>query len=163
VDDIARQAGVSRTTFYLHFRDRTQIVGELFDHATRDFGCFITELNELGDPTWAQVREWLGSVESYRRGHEEMFSTLCQVVVAEPGLAAAWWTAARRTAHGISETLLGDDPAGQNAAMVRAMLFMMAFERMYYLRGVIDTGLDADALLDALADLWWAVLHPRRE
>jgi AcrR family transcriptional regulator len=160
VDDITRQAGVSRATFYLHFSGKRQMVTELFERAAPDFQSFIAELNALENPTWQSMRDWMERVDSYWRDNQEILGTLTQVVVREPELAATWWAGARRVADSISGDLLPGGEAGRETAMVRALLFMMAFDRMQYFRHVLDTGLDSQVVLDACTDLWCAALDP---
>ena len=62
VDDIAGLAGVSRMTFYRHFRSRAAILMELFE---RNSAVVLPQLFSIGDQDWrdpATVRGWIEGI-----------------------------------------------------------------------------------------------------
>jgi TetR/AcrR family transcriptional regulator, ethionamide resistance regulator len=91
VEQIATTAGVSRSTFYLHFRDKTDLLVRLADRAT-------AELFATADRFWTEDHsggpEQLGAlvlamVRIYRR-HEPVLRAVIEVGGYEPGVAAFW-------------------------------------------------------------------------
>lgn len=84
IDDIAKEAGATRTTFYLHFRSKAELVGQLVGRAHEMLvsleGPSLSDVVASGER--AEVRAWLESrmnqwdtikpymIVSYQASHE---------------------------------------------------------------------------------------------
>jgi TetR/AcrR family transcriptional regulator, ethionamide resistance regulator len=88
---IAQEAGMARSTFYMHFADKTELLIRLGDRAT-------DELFEVAEAWWrgdhsegipGVVRTMRAMISGFRR-HERMLLALTEVAAYEPAVAAFW-------------------------------------------------------------------------
>ncbi|KAB0622731.1 TetR/AcrR family transcriptional regulator [Castellaniella defragrans] len=100
VEELAREAGISRATFYLHFRDRGELVAHLMRRLTEDVvgsaGDWFAARGQSGPQTVKQalrgivttfhkhhaivsaVAAMAGQDETVARLHEDMMRQLCE-------------------------------------------------------------------------------------
>ncbi len=83
VDQIVAEAGASRPTFYLHFKDKEQVLAVLMaEYATRA----VPYLERLPGPrpTVDELKEWLGEVGSFIQQERALYSVLGEVSTHRP-------------------------------------------------------------------------------
>jgi AcrR family transcriptional regulator len=80
VDDIASAAGVSRVTFYRHFRSRADLLGDIFERAGAAAMPYLTRIrdHDFNDPT--VVRDWLAEVFQQDRSNRQMLQVFSQAL-----------------------------------------------------------------------------------
>jgi AcrR family transcriptional regulator len=91
VQAIAREAGIARSTFYVHFPDKTELLMRLAEHATAD-------LFAAAESWWrGEHREGLEGVERTMRemlagfrAHRRILLALVEVAAYEPAVGAYW-------------------------------------------------------------------------
>lgn len=155
IDDIAREAGATRTTFYLHFSSKTELVSQLLKRAeeilvTTD-GPPLSEVVRSGDRQL--IRDWLESrvaqwdtikpymLASYQASHE--------AVVAEQ--TEQWFEDV------VGQMAAGLEQAGRFAPDVRRVRSILAFGELEYLSRryfVIGWRIDRDIVMDELTASW---------
>jgi AcrR family transcriptional regulator len=159
IDDIAKQAGATRTTFYLHFSSKTELVNQLLKRAEEILvstdGPPLSEVVRSGDPRL--IRAWLESrvaqwdtikpymLASYQASHEAS--------VAEQ--TEQWF-----------EDVVGQMAAGLEAADrfdpdVRRVRSILAFGELEYLSRryfVIGWRIDRGIVMDELTASWVRLL-----
>ena len=78
IDDIAGLAGVSRMTFYRHFRSRAAILTELFEHGV---GAAMPQLLAIRDQDFADptiVRSWIAGIFDAEWPHRRLLLAFTQ-------------------------------------------------------------------------------------
>lgn len=155
IDDIAKTAGATRTTFYLHFSSKADLVSQLLKRAEEIMvstqGPPLSEVVRLADPQL--IREWLESrvaqwdtikpymLASYEASHEgdvaEQTEKWFEDVVGQmaDGLAAA----------------------GRFTPAVRRIRSILAFGELEYLSRryfVIGWRIDREVVMEELTASW---------
>src|ERR1700751_5372436 len=88
VDDIARAAGASRATFYLHFKSKAELMGSAIDAAVpmavETYHVLDEQLADGGPQLPSRLRGWLAEwVERWTDGPQASHATL-QATMLEP-------------------------------------------------------------------------------
>jgi TetR/AcrR family transcriptional regulator, ethionamide resistance regulator len=121
VERIAAAAGVSRSTFYVHFRDKTDLLVRLADRATAELFAtadrFWTEDHGGGPEQLSAVI--LAMVRIYRR-HEPVLRAVVEVAGYDAEVAAFWRERMDRYADFMRERIEADRRAGLVAASLDA-------------------------------------------
>jgi AcrR family transcriptional regulator len=121
VEQIAAAAGVSRSTFYVHFRDKTDLLVRLADRAT-------AELFATADRFWVEDHSGgpgqlsaviLAMVRIYRR-HEPVLRAVIEVAGYDAEVAAFWRERMDRYADFMGEQIEADQRAGRASAALDA-------------------------------------------
>jgi AcrR family transcriptional regulator len=162
VEKIVAEAGVVRTTFYLHFRDKY----ELIERLATEQEAWIEELGRraLGDPDlsretigrvlaeivagWSENRATLAAIIELAEYDERMRETWRNIMHAVAGVAAGVFNAHWQVA--------GGEPEHQ-AMLAEVLTWMIERSCHQILR---DAGqAQADAVASSLAEVIWRVLH----
>ncbi|MFD6952340.1 hypothetical protein A6A08_09355 [Nocardiopsis sp. TSRI0078] len=164
-DMIAREAGVSRATFYLHFRSKADLVTEIMRAVEPEITEAYRHLDAVladdgGDPTAAVLR-WFDSHLLFWDEHGAEFEAVQQALAHESATAREWFGMLRRTAGAMTSVIrrIGD-PARAEA---RVLVQLMAVERtlsFHRLVGGRDEPLWSD-LRHELARGWVELLDGR--
>jgi AcrR family transcriptional regulator len=121
VERIAAAAGVSRSTFYVHFRDKTDLLVRLADRATAELFAtadrFWMEDHAGGPEQLSAVL--LAMVRIYRR-HEPVLRAVAEVAGYDPAVAAFWRERMDRYADFMREQIEVDRRAGRVAEALDA-------------------------------------------
>lgn len=163
VAQIATAAGISRSAFYLHYRDKH----ELLLDATDELGG---ELDRMAEGWWSadgppaeRVRAGVARLVSLYAENAELLSLLTEVSTYDDEVASGWRALFERLieageAHVRDEQRAGLIPAAvQPRHTVEALVWMT--ERCCYLQlGRGDRG--AEHLVAAQAPVWTAALYP---
>lgn len=160
VEDIAFASGVSRATFYLHFKAKIDIVRELMGPLRSDSVALYRELDAVGDPTWDQLSEWMTRVIDYWRRNRTQIMVLNQAIGVEPELASFLVDGAKAGADAMTNFLACCAPATRETARLRVTMFILQLERVCYLWIIRDVPFDPAATLTALTDSFDTALHP---
>ena len=160
VEKIVAEAGVVRTTFYLHFRDKYELIERLA--AEQEAWIETVGQGALADPElsrdtiaetvreivsgWAENHAVLAAIielaEYDERMHETWRSIIHSVAAVATGVFAAHWD--------------GSGGAPENPAMVAEVLTWMIERSCHELAA--DPG-RREQMADALAEVIWRVLH----
>src|SRR4051794_4172422 len=152
VEDVAAAAGVSRATFYLHFGSKIDVVREMIGPLRRESQAFYRQLDELEDPSWADLRRWVEGAMDYWRRNRSAVNVVNQAVAAELELTGDVVDAVRLSVDVMTRHLARWSGTERDVAHLRAMLFILQLERFSFLWIVREAPYDGDAALDTLTD-----------
>jgi AcrR family transcriptional regulator len=133
VEEIITRAGASRTSFYRHFDSKWSVASALCDEVMPSVWQLWRELAAFGDPTEAQIAEWLTRRLALYGAHRALFATLREAVAIEPignmAVAETHDETIRVLANGIPAfaLALGTRPFSQELR-VRAHLLLMQLD-----------------------------------
>jgi AcrR family transcriptional regulator len=161
VDDIARAAGASRATFYLHFKGKSELMAASIDAsvpaAVETYHELDALLAEGGPQMPGQLRAWLGEwlkrwTEGAQASHATLQATMLEAEVEQHYL---------RLSEALIDSLTGYfsrmPAADRAAARERALLLEIMTQRIFALASRSRLPLNDSRLLDVLADFWLQV------
>lgn len=163
VDDIARAAGASRATFYLHFRaGKRQLATALLDeNLPRERGRFRAldaMLDEDHPMLRKQLHGWLAERLDALTDETDVSHALYQAATAEPSVEEHQL----RICEAVVDTLdryLGDRAGpDRTAARTRVLLLEIGTQRVLALARTARLPAGGDSVLETLADLWFETL-----
>ena len=152
---IAKAAGVSRATFYLHFRSKAEIVQWHMSALEQPIREAYQRLDALVDPSLDEVTDWLDEHALFWRAHRAEFASMEQALSHEALVSDEWFAMLRRVASGM-ENLLGRQSSDD--ARLRAQLhvtsMLMSTDRNFHFALVQGHDEDFDLLVSVLAEQW---------
>jgi AcrR family transcriptional regulator len=161
-EGIARRAGATRTTFYLHYASKGDVVLELMRRVDSEIAEMFAALDALGDDaSRADVRAWLEDAVSFWERHRALIEANEQALHVEHPVAEYWWGGFERAAEAMPRYLArwqGDDRARER---VRIAALMMQLERVCYFWLIKGAPARREHVLDVLTDEWVALLARR--
>ena len=164
VERIVEEAGMSRATFYLHFRDKTELVAALAEDqvAWRDqIGA-----EALADPDLQRetLDAMLAEIVARWVDNRAVLSAIIEVAEYDPAMAATWRTAMQEVAETAGEQFRKrwqgrrDGPSSPQAI---AEIFTWMFERSCH-QILRDPTRQAE-VAESLAEIIWRTLTYQRE
>jgi AcrR family transcriptional regulator len=158
-EQIAKVAGTSRATFYLHFKSKAEIALELQARTEGEVVDAYAALDELVGSTRADVRRWVEQVLGVWERDRLRLAAMEQALAVEQRVADRWFEIINHAIDRMPRALAvrGERPA---AARLRLLTMVFQLDRSMYFHIVRSEPLDRDVLVDVLADQWWAVLNP---
>ncbi|MEE2035373.1 TetR/AcrR family transcriptional regulator, partial [Rhodococcus chondri] len=156
VDDIAAGAGTTRTTFYLHFPSKTELMAELIARVdeilTQADEPPLSTVVELGRRD--QMRVWIGRKFDQWETTRPYLTVAYQAAPIEPAIGAVMDKWFEDTTASMQQGL---DRAGRFDAESRRARCVLAFGQLEYLsRRWLRVGwaVDREVALDTLTDSW---------
>jgi AcrR family transcriptional regulator len=152
VEQISAAAGRSRTTFYLYFRDKRELLmrlteavaATLYDEADRWWS---------GDDGRRDLRTALADVLGTYREHADLLRAVVEASAYDEEVAEFWRALVGRFADATERRLVADgQPAGPAAAKALALTWMV--ERVCYQQIVRGASVEDPQLVDALVEIW---------
>lgn len=156
IGDITSRANTSRATFYLHFKDKDDLLAAIMDEVGFDVALYYTRFDEaIAARDRGQFRAWLVDALQWFHDHD---STIKAIEYA--GLAnGARLPGSMFTAH--MPTYTGWWPAdGRREAEMRVWLVVQMILRIHFL-GHRSSGfgdMSDDEMIDVLAAIAWQTL-----
>jgi AcrR family transcriptional regulator len=159
IEQIAREAGATRATFYLHFGAKADLWRALRD-ADRADDIEASEITQLVlDPHLGTIKAALHRRERALLAHPERTRALYDAQHTDPQIRADW---ARERAGQIDELatrLLAVGTWDAERAKVFSSLVWLGLDA---LRESIAGGVDSGTTVDVLAQMWLAIFHQQR-
>jgi AcrR family transcriptional regulator len=162
IDDVANGAGATRATFYLHFRTKADLIGEVMAevrHDARELNERLVAVVRAGDR--ASLRAWLDAAFDF-------WEVVRPYAVAEEE-AAALDATTRRTrsvgfetgvdaiARGLAARRFGDE----EQCRVRGILAYAQLESVFHRWMRVGWDIDRAVALEVMTDMWMAALADR--
>jgi AcrR family transcriptional regulator len=158
-EQIAKVAGTSRATFYLHFKSKAEIALELQARTESEVVGAYAALDELVGRPRSHVRSWVEQVLGVWERDRLRLAAMEQALAVEQRVADRWFEIIN---HAIDRMPRALAVRGERGAVARLRLLTLVFQldRSMYFHVVRSEPLDRDVLIDVLTDQWCAVLNP---
>ncbi len=156
IDMITKRAGANRSTFYLHFKDKTDLMLAADERISPSGHETFAMLNEVENPTFKQFREWIEQLATSWENNHKIYEAIMQAQLTNPSVAKNNY----RIVSGILEPYLSRFRGKKRTqASHKLEMFCMQFE-IYFFTTICECAErpSADAL-DALAELGYFALY----
>jgi AcrR family transcriptional regulator len=164
VGTLAAAAGISRTTFYVYFEDKTDLLRTWFAEITGQILAAAQAWWTLDESaTRRDVRAALGTIVAAYRPHPELMAATHEAVGYDHGVREAVEESMRQYVDGLRAHI----EAGQRAGFIDPSL--PAAETAYWLQWMSERGLHrmvrtvpegrSEPLIDAYAGIVWNTLY----
>jgi TetR/AcrR family transcriptional regulator, ethionamide resistance regulator len=161
IDELAAGAGVSRSTFCLHFESREDVLYALSERLSRElYSSALVWFRRGDEPPKAAVQRALEQTVALWREHGPVLRASVRGRESDERLAGLWAELARRfmrsTAVQIeSERNAGLAMPGPPSARALARVLVMLNEQACFQQSLLKPSADWDAeLVDTLATIW---------
>jgi AcrR family transcriptional regulator len=154
---IARRAGATRATFYLHYASKADVVLELMERVRGEVTEMFATAWALEQPTKAEVRSWLEDVLAFWDRNRALIDANHQAMPVEEHVAQQWWRGFEEVA---AASPLANQPgvAGERER-VRVITALAGFEQVCWFHVLRGAPIDRARLLDGLTEDWHALLN----
>jgi AcrR family transcriptional regulator len=163
VDEIARDAGLSRSAFYTHFRDKHDLLLEAVREVTEEL-YRMSERWWSGDgPPGDRVRQSLEGIVSVYSEHASLLRVATEVSTYDDEVREFWLSIMDRFVESTAEHIRSEQSAGLIPGTMEAQataegLVWMA-ERCCYIYLALGERA-AEDVVSAMAPVWAAALYP---
>jgi AcrR family transcriptional regulator len=159
VDEICERAGATRTTFYLHFKTKSDLLLELMDRGEGHFHAVYRDLSDVAHtPTFEGVRRWLSTAMQEWKAVADLSRPVLEASIIEPEVGEIL---RKRNASQVDELAAalrhGAHQLCARDAEVYASI-LLAPLRFYFELYVRGEKFDRPRVLDAMASAWMAVI-----
>lgn len=159
IDDIVTEAGTTRTSFYVHFKNKADLLTEMVHDISRGttFSAFTDEGFTV---TYDGVHRWVTRMLEYWRSVRVREGIFRQALEVEPELASVRAAEIDRY-MGIIEEILsaaGRPPGGRR--QIEAMLLFAQINRFFDLWSEQEEKLDNDLVASVMTNTLWRQLDP---
>jgi len=158
IDMVTRRAGANRSTFYLHFKDKTDLMLAADERISPSGAETFAMLNELENPSYRQFRDWVEFMAKNWEEHHKIYEAIMQAQLTSPAVAKNNY----RIVSGQLEPYLGRFKGKRREqANLRLEMFCMQFE-MYFYTTICECAEKPSAkALDTLAELGYYALYDK--
>lgn len=154
-DMIAKAVGVSRATFYLHFRTKAEIVREHMREREEAILAAYRGLDDIEEPTLDSVTAWLVDHVAYWRAHRAEFAVMEQALANEQAVSDEWFGMLERVSARMRNLLdRQPDAEARSLAQVRFMSMLMSTDRNLQFTVVQGHDENLTAVVRVLAEQW---------
>ncbi|OYD73800.1 UNVERIFIED_ORG: TetR family transcriptional regulator [Burkholderia sp. CF145] len=129
VDDIVEAASVGRATFYLHFKNKLEVMRALIQAMERHNEDLIEELRSYDQPTRATLESWLRRFVNHWFEEGDRFLVGLQALASEPELSGELEVGIRLATGALSKLLVGKQAMSVTEAQLRANLLVGALQQ----------------------------------
>jgi len=153
IDDVARRAGTSRATFYVHYASKAELAEGLWDVTRLSLIALYRELARYPRRDRATVEGWMAKTFDFYATHRRRLLAVHEAIALEPLLAEVYHERTREVANLVAPLIL-ERTAGVSAHF-RASLLTVQHERFCYLWILRGVPFDRDEAIRGLAEVWF--------
>lgn len=165
VEQLAAEAGIARGTFYLHFRDKGELVAKLMARVTQA----ITEAARLESPETAQradVRATVKAVVSLYREHYAVMAAIVETAAYDPEVERLFQAMMATLVEVNRKAMSRRRQAGLLGANVPPLtpdVVTWAFERACHQLILGRKPAQVEALVESLTHIIWTSIYARTD
>lgn len=154
IDDIARRAGTSRATFYVHFDGKMELIDGLWDVARRPLTSLYRELarEKVRDLTFLQ--SWLTRTFAFYEENRPRLLAIHQAISLEKELAEVYYQRLEELADFVTPLIHRRESMTDAEVHFQASLLTIQHERLCNLWILRGMPFDRDVAIPVLAQEW---------
>lgn len=156
IEDIVGAAGASRSTFYLHFKGKIDVIHELIAVVAPEADAIFARLADLESPSWEDIRDTIAEFVEFYARHRKAMRAIEDAIAVDREAEAVYQPTISRFAEGLARHMAPEGDQGREDARLRATLLIVQLERfcfMWIVRG--GWNLDRERTISSITDIWW--------
>jgi AcrR family transcriptional regulator len=153
IEDVVALAGAGRTTYYLHFKNKADLITAVMERELPEAQAHYRALDQLGEPTRADIDAWLLQTIDYWRKKGWIIDIINQAIAVEPSLAGRYAALLNETID-VMTNYFGRWHTEPEEARIRAAAMTLQLERVCYVWLVRGVSFDERRMLKILGDMW---------
>jgi AcrR family transcriptional regulator len=164
VDDIVEAAGTTRSTFYLHFSSKADVLPEMLERSATHFRKMYDNLGTIvQNPSFVDVRKWLSDSMDEWSTVRDLVAPVMAATKVEPVVQEAIDRRANDQSDELASSLHDAIPTlGPEEGRIIARILMAPWGA-YLDLFVRQVPFDREKVLDILAEAWMAFLFSVKE
>lgn len=163
VERIAQSAGVARSTFYVQFADRRQLLLALCEQAVNPLTERVAELAEAGPPPdQRRIADAMETVLSLARAHAPLLRAVVEAAGYDEEVGRYWRTLNDELARALARRLAEQQSIGRARSLApgAAAQAFVAMVRESCIRQISgQSPISDDELAETLATIWWRAAY----
>ena len=163
IEQIVRAAGTTATTFYRHFKGKTDLAVILQEKVTDEVRAVLERLNAMRQPTKALVRAWIDEYYAMWRRNHNLCDAYWEATLSDPELARNILPATMNLMAQLDGLLERYPKKLRRRGQLRHALQTLLLDRVAYLAECAQTKAEASEVLDEYADILWVSLYQSQE
>lgn len=156
IEDIVGAAGASRSTFYLHFKGKVNIVHELIAIMEPEAGEIFAWFDDADHVSWEGLRDTIPEFVGFYTRHKKVMRAIEDAIAVDREVKAVYQPTTSCFAEGLARHLGRGRDEEKDDARLRATMLIVQLERfcfMWIVRG--DWNLDRERTISSITDIWW--------
>lgn len=161
IEEVTDAAGVSRATFYLHFRGKLSVVQAVIASLSDESAAIYESLAALPAPTFAQLRTWMEDTITFWERNLREVDVVQQALATDPDFTASYLDALDRSVEVMTAPLVAGGRMEGTEAQLRGRILILQLDRLCFfwiVRG-LPMGMDRARMIDILTDVWWTTMY----
>ncbi len=150
IDMITERAGANRSTFYLHFKDKTSLMLAAHERFAPERKATLGMINAMQDPDFEEFRAWMERLARDWEEDSRLYEAVMQAQLTEPSVTKKNYEVVCEQLHGYLSRFKGIE---RDDAERRLMMFVMQFEMYFYTTICESAEKPSPLALDTLAEL----------
>lgn len=155
IEDIAKRAGTSRATFYVHFSGKVELVDGLWDLVRRHLVTLYRDLAAMEVRTPETLRAWLRRTFDFYEENRQQLLAIHEAIVLEPDMAQAYLDRIDQVTELVIPLIREDHTMSVESAHFRASVLTMQHERFCFFWILRGMPFDAEQAEIGLAQVWF--------
>jgi len=157
IDDIARSAGATRATFYLHFKTKADVIDELVEGISTEAAALTDQLVDAvraGDRQ--SIHAWLSTAFDFWELVRNTSKAEEEAAMLHPQVSKA---RARSFDRGVTAIVTGLEQAGRwdaTGRQVRGVLAYSQLQNLFHRWLRVGWDVDRSEILEVMTDMWLA-------
>ncbi|WP_235739106.1 TetR/AcrR family transcriptional regulator [Nocardioides alcanivorans] len=155
IEDIARRAGTSRATFYVHYSGKAEVMENMWDLVRRELVVLYRKLVATETRDVRALADWLSDTYDFYTVNRQRLLAVHEAIAVEADLAEAYSERLANLADMVAPLVrpeFGDTP---ELARTRAAMLTIQHERVCFLWLLRGVPFERDEAAQTLAELWF--------
>ncbi|WP_051361734.1 TetR/AcrR family transcriptional regulator [Solimonas soli] len=162
VENIARMAGTTVTTFYRYFNSKSELVHLLQEQLSLEMAAVVQPLDSIA-PTREAVRLWMNSYYAMWKRTHVLCDAYWEAVGADAELASDTIPEGLRLTAQLPRLIGRFEAATRDEAQLRVTTVILTLDRVCLLVQCENRPAEKSAVLDAYTEVLWQTLFGQRE
>lgn len=158
IEDIAKRAGTSRATFYIHFASKAELAENMWDVVRRSLVVLYRDLIRLEVRSHGALVAWLDRTYAFYTENRQRLLAIHEAIAIEADLADAYGERVTELAELVAPLVRPELGDTDERRFGRAALLTVQHERFCFLWILRGMPAGREEMQQAMAELWFEQL-----